>query len=51
MKKIYDEPKLETINFNVEENLMDISPRLGGVDGSGLEGEESSEGSTDSYRF
>lgn len=26
MKKLYGEPKLEKINFNVEENLMSIQP-------------------------
>ena len=36
MKKLYDEPSLEIINFNVEENIMSISPRLGGTGGSGL---------------
>lgn len=36
MKKLYDEPKLEIINFNVEENLMNIAPRLGGASGGGL---------------
>lgn len=32
MKKVYVEPKLEKMNFNVEENLMSIEPYNAGTD-------------------
>lgn len=35
MKKVYAEPKLEKINFNVEENLMSIQPYNAGAGASG----------------
>lgn len=41
MKKVYGEPKLEKINFNVEENLMSIQPYNAGGDAGGW-GDEAS---------
>ncbi|CVI70363.1 hypothetical protein NDGK_01848 [Clostridiales bacterium CHKCI001] len=35
MKKVYGEPKLEKINFNVEDNLMSIQPYNAGGDAGG----------------